>query len=230
MKVTAKIVKELVQGFVPSSTVSNVLDNLDGTFTINVCRVYHARVNSLIKVNNVQYNVISFTENTITYKSTVAPSIGDKYEPPVIKFFNGTPFAVGAELSNITNFREKLPLFYLYEILSDDFIGDVNSSIDRESDMRWFILDEAQFDNWDTEKHYSNTIEPMVRYWEAFLEYLRKHKSIGLIPNHKLVYHAKFGISINQNGHVKQLFPDELSGIEININLAIKKSQDCILC
>jgi hypothetical protein len=231
MKPTAEIIKELVQAYQPKGTVKSFVNNLDGTFTATICpNVFHSRVNSIVKINNIAYNVISFTENTVKYSSLIAPVVGDVFEPPVMKFFNGTPFMINSELSTIDNFRDKLPMFYLYEVLRDRFVEDVESSIERESSMRWFVMDEAQFDNWDTNKHYSNTIKPMFNYWFGFKEYLKKNKLIGLLPDHELVYHAKFGISINQNGHVKQLIPDEVSGVEVAINLAIKKTDECTEC
>lgn len=230
MKSTVDIIGDLVNGFNPFTTIKSVVNNLDGTFTIGLCSTLNMRKGLTFTLNSVVYTItaINVSLKTVTYESLVTPVVGELvyFQKPF--YFHGTPIAVGAELNTIDNSWDKLPMAYLYEIIRDSFPIEIDSSIDRISSVRMFFVDEANFSEWDTDGHYSNAITPQASYAKSFVDYIVANKDIGLLTEaYSIDYHAKFGISINQNGHIKNLFADEMSGVELNISLPIKKSSLC---
>lgn len=227
MKPTVDIVEELLQDFTPKSKILTSVDNA-GIITITVCNRLNIREGSLFTIDGEEYKALTVNGNTITYEGLIPI---DKYIYPNKPFyFHGTPIATGGELNTIDNSINKLPMVYLYEVIRDNIVTDKLSALERESTIRLFFLDEANFSMWDTDKHYSNAILPQANYAYAFLDYLKNSPTIGVIESAELTYHAKFGISINQNGHIKNLFADELSGVELTLTLPIKKSFFCANC
>jgi hypothetical protein len=230
MKPTVNIIGDLVAGFNPYTTINVVVNNLDGTFTITVCNTLNIREKSPFKIEAVDYVATSVDTSlkTITYPSLIAPIIGDKIYASVPFYFHGTPIATGNEIQRILETANKLPMIYLLEIITDEFDRDPESSIERTSTVSLFFLDEANFADWDTDQHYSEAIIPMMNYAISFIDYLDESSNIGVLGNVSLTYHAKFGLNIRTNsGHIQNLFPENLSGVQVRITLPILKNLKC---
>lgn len=228
---TVDIIEELVDGFNPSTMITSVVDNLDGTFTITVCNTINIREQSPFKIGATDYTAISVDTQyrEITFESLIAPTINDIVYGSVPFYFHGTPMATGSEITHILETSNKLPMIYLLEIITDNKDNDPESSIDRLSTVSLFFLDEANFGDWDTDQHYSEAIVPMMNYAELFVNYLNDTPNVGRIDNYDLTYHAKFGLNIRTSGgHIQNLFPEKLSGVQLRITLPILKSLSCV--
>lgn len=230
---TVDIIEELVEGFNPTTQITGVVDNGGGSYTITVCNTLNIREKSPFKVDGNSYTAKSVNTKTkeITYTTVVAPSVNDVVEGSVPFYFHGTPMATGSEITRILNSVNKLPMIYLLEIITDIKDNTPDSIIDRRSNVLLFFLDEANFGDWDTDQHYSEAIVPMMNYAELFVKYLENNSNIGVIDSYELTYHAKFGLNIKTNGgHVQNLFPDKLSGVQLSITLPIRKGLICENC
>lgn len=230
MTPTPTIIGELISGFNPSTTINAIVDNLDGTFTITVCNTLNIREKLTFKIGATDYEAKSVDTElcTITYESASAPLSSNLVYGSPMFYFHGTPMATGNELSKINESSEKTPMAYLLEIVTDIKDNDPESLIDRNSDVSLFFLDEANFGDWDTDQHYSNAIVPMMNYAELFVKYLDSTSGIGKIDSYQLTYHAKFGLNIRTNsGHIQNLFPEKLSGVQLRVTLPILRSLTC---
>lgn len=231
MIATVDLIGELVEGFNPSTFVTDVVDHLDGTFTVTVCNTLNIRNGSPFVLNGDDYIAISVNTRfgEITYASLVAPLVNDTVFGTVPFYFHGTPMATGNEMSRILSGSDKLPMIYLLEIITDVKDKDPESSIDRLTDVRLFFLDEANFGDWDTDQHYSEAIIPMMNYADLFVDYLIESSNVGVINDYELTYHAKFGLNYKTNsGHIQNLFPEKLSGVQLRIKMPILKSLSCV--
>lgn len=230
MKPTVDIIEDFVNGFIPRSDINSITDNEDGTFTLEVDELLNVRKGSTIEIDNTNYTVtaISADDKTITVSSEDEIT-GTEYFAVIPFYFHGTPIATGKVLSTIKDTALKTPMVYCMEVMRDRIYHDPNTLLDRESNVRLFFLDEANYRDWDTDEHYSESIVPMANYARAFMAYLRKHKGIdeSKFETSEFVYHAKFGIRLSSNGHDANLFPDKLSGVEVEVLLPIKKSFIC---
>jgi hypothetical protein len=227
---TVDIIEDLVAGFNPESEITTVVDNLDGTFTIAVCNTLNIREGSPFKVNGLDYvaTMVDTKTKEIVYESGVAPVVNQLIQGSTPFYFHGTPMATGSEITRILESENKLPMVYLLEIITDEFNNEVDSIIDRNSTVNIFFLDEANFSDWDTDQHYSEAVVPMANYAKLFVDYLTDNKNIGVINNYSMAYHAKFGLNIRTNsGHIQNLFPDKLSGVQLTITLPIRKDLVC---
>jgi hypothetical protein len=228
---TVDIIETLVEGFNPTSDITNVVDNLDGTFTITVCNTLNIREKSPFKVNDLDYvaTIVDTKTKEIVYESVVAPLVNQLIKGTTPFYFHGTPMATGNEITRILDSGNKLPMIYLLEIITDEFNNTPDSDIDRNSTVNLFFLDEANFGDWDTDQHYSEAILPMMNYAKLFVDYLEDSRNIGQFDTYSLTYRAKFGLNIRTNsGHIQNLFPDKLSGVQLAITLPIRKNLACV--
>lgn len=227
---TVDIIEDLVSGFNPETQIMDVLDNLNGTFTITVCNTLNIRDSSPFKINGTQYKAktVDTKLKLITYETVTAPLVNDIVTGSIPFYFHGTPMATGNEITRILESPNKLPMIYLLEIITDEFDNKPDSIIDRNSSINLFFLDEANFGDWDTDQHYSEAIVPMMNYAKLFIDYLEDNKNIGIFDSYALTYHAKFGLNIRTNsGHIQNLFPEKLSGVQLAITLPIRKDLVC---
>lgn len=228
---TVDLIEELVNGFNPSSMITNVVDNGGGNITITVCNTLNIREQSIFKIGEDEFTAIAVDTQyrEISYISESLPTTNDLIYGSVPFYFHGTPMATGSEITHILETSNKLPMIYLLEIITDNKDNDPESSIDRLSTVSLFFLDEANFGDWDTDQHYSEAIVPMMNYAELFVSYLNDTPNVGRIDNYDLTYHAKFGLNIRTTGgHIQNLFPEKLSGVQLRITLPILKSLSCV--
>lgn len=227
---TVKIFKKLLDDFSLEGNISSVVNNLDGTYTFSTCDTYHVMQGSYIEINGDDYLVKSVDTdiNTITIYSNIAIT-SDTFLTQKPYFFHGTPIDTTNVLSTILDSSQKYPMIYLLEIIKDKFIADKSSIIDRESNLNIFFLAEANFQDWDVDQHYSDAIIPMMNLCSNFIDYLKKHPDIGTISDFEVIYHAKFGMQLKEaSGHVKNLFNDNTSGVQLRVTLPIKKTLICL--
>lgn len=227
---TVDIVRTLWETFDPVGEIKRVDDNGDGTFDIYVCKLFNSRPKRTITINGEDYNItaVNVDAKVITVTSADDLTSATEYRPPHVYFFHGTPLATGQELVNIKTASQKIPMLYLFEIIKDKRFPSPQDALDRETGVRLFFLDQAEFNSWDTDRHYDLAIMPMARWATEFLdEFIYFHKSLDHIEPYEFIYHPKFDPQISQNGVLKSLWADQMSGVEANILLPVRKSFVC---
>ena len=212
-------------------STSNVwIDNLDGTYTLPLCRTYWFKVGDTI-IDPVTTDILPIvdvqTNQSITVTASVLPS-GNSVKLPEVKYFHGTVINTNNELSNIPHSNDKTPMVYLLEQFEErHFEGD--SVLDREVTLRLFFLEEANSADWSTDEHYTNAIwyaNEMINYF--LNELLFKAKGIGRINDYFITNRVNFGVYQTDRGAIQQVFNDQLTGKELRITIPISKNfVDC---
>ncbi len=172
------------------------------------------------------YTVISTDPktNTVVVGGDVLNLIGTfvKITPPF--FFNGTPLLVESEIIPLPS-NQKYPMLYFYEMVGGVKYAKGNNTGLRESwNVTLFFLDEAYKEGWDTTQHYDNVIVPLTKLVDRFVEYIQYPNCCISQEKEdiKVTNHINFGIFIKDKGHLKQIFTDKTSGIELNFRLNIR--------
>jgi len=142
-------------------------------------------------------------------------------------YFHGTVRATNAELTEITLGPEKFPMIYCHEVFRQVWHTDPANPNERTSNLRLFFLASADFDNWITENHYEKVIIPMSNMLHAFFDYVDHKNGFGRPDDFTTVNWPNFGKFVQDNGNIKKLFNDELSGKELEIGLVIKDELTC---
>lgn len=226
MRPTVDILEDFFNSLTYSSTVSNIIDNSDGTFTFNTCKTFHARVKSIVTIGGNDYTVTAFNNNVnITVTAAPAP-VGVTYTIAHPFYFHDTPTSHNITLAN-TDKSAKYPMIWVREVIKDTFDNDISSTIERNSNLRLYFLDNSNLEDWNTDEHYAEITNPMLNLFEEFKIHVNNYKFFGRPDDFEVTYHNRFGQYEDKKGHVKQFFNDNLSGIEIIFALPIKNTLLC---
>lgn len=232
VKETVDIVNDLINELEIKVNFDQVFDNLDGTYTISTKNTGYLFPTYEFQLSGVNYKVLNQAgkefefNNKFTVKGNAAP-IGSYLIMDNIKYYHGTVIATKEELKQKELSKDKFPMAFLLEVLDDEFNNEDDSSIDRESQIRLFFLSETDESNWNTNEHYEYSIKPMRNLVYNFIYHLNRSNKIGKFNSYNAINHAKFGVYVSGQGHTKRIFNDKLSGVELRINLPIKKSRNC---
>jgi hypothetical protein len=229
MREIVDIIETIVNGLSATTTVKTVADNGNGTYTLGVCCTYHIQPYCYVTINAVQYLVTDITNNeSITIEAGAAPLVGDIVEIAAPNYFHGTRPATNEELAEIEDVSDKMPMVYLFEVISESFSNDEEERIERESTLRLFFLGGANFDNWYTDDHYKYAIVPMRNLVFQFINAVNADQcTFADFDNYTLINHAKFGVFTDNNGHTNRFFNEDLSGVEMRVTLPVFKDFAC---
>jgi hypothetical protein len=219
------IIRDIVEGLSFTQSIDNLIDNGDGTYTIEVCKTYHVQaLCSVITIGGTDYPVTAVVDNTsITISSTSAP-VGDSYTIAAPFYFAGTRIAVNNKLSLIESYEDKMPLVFLWEVLQEGIIKDPESRLDQETTVRLFFLAPRDKEINDTDTLYTDSVDPMGNLLEAFVDSLEGNVLIldDNIDRYDRLALPKFGVTSDE-GAKDSFFNEYLSGLELRITLPILK-------
>jgi len=234
-KETVDVVGELVANIDTTVKINEIIDNLDGTFTIFTCNTKYLKPLIKFTVNGEEYEVIDdagreFVPNRqfSVYGNTIITESVIQLEP--MKYFHGTVIATSAELDKKQFDTDKFPMVYLLEVINDNFNNLPQDKIDRVSDFRLFFLTNTDEENWLTADHYRLAIKPMRNMLYQFINELNNNENIEEFSNFTAINHAKFGVYSTDKGHTRRILNDKTSGVEVRLNLPIVSGQLCLVC
>lgn len=220
MKLTVDILEDFINTLNLTGVVNSFSD--DGTnTTLEVDKTFHARTGMQLNVDGTDYPIVSVVNNQSIVVAGIVPT-PTNYTVPNPFYFHGTPIMTNA--NHISGAREanKVPMIYLYEILRERDMR-IDSKIRRESDLRLFFLDSANFEEWNTDDHYSNRLLGLNNLVNEFEEAARNYSCCFYLYNTDFtrINHVNWGIFFDNAGHKKQIFDDELTGVELSFTLPL---------
>lgn len=232
---TVDVVGSLVAGIDTTVKIKSLVDNLNGTYTIETCNTKYLKPCLRFEVDGVTYEVIDSigSEFIPNEKFTIkggATIVSKEIVLPAMKYFHGTVIATSAELDKKQFDTDKFPMVYLLEVINDNFNNLPQDKIDRVSDFRMFFLTNTDEQNWLTADHYRLAIKPMRNMLYQFIEELNINENIEEFSNFTAINHAKFGVYSTDKGHTRRILNDKTSGVEVRLNLPIVSSSLCLDC
>lgn len=221
MKLTVDILDDFINLLDLSGLVlSSVFDGTDTT--LSMAKTYHARKNMMLNVDGNDYLILEVVNNmSIKVSGEVVDPIN--YTVPNPFYFHGTPLMTNAHHISGAKEDDKLPMVYLYEILREKD-KPVDSRTVRESDLRLFFLDSADFENWNTDAHYSYRLLGLNNLVDAFIDAARAYKCCFYLDETEFtrINHVKWGTWKDNSGHEQRIFDDDLTGVELNFTLPLR--------
>jgi hypothetical protein len=140
-------------------------------------------------------------------------------------WITGTKLAANMEWTKANNnVLSKTPLIWLVELIRYSKFGR-ESTVDFESDLRLFFLDETNVAQYYTSDHRDNVVYPMEQLVNEFIEVIKANRSYETIESYEVITFSRFGVE-QQNGMFKNILDANLSGVELRINLK-KYKQNC---
>jgi len=189
--------------------------------TVTVRDTLYARERLIVLVNDIETMIVSvdYTDNKIEFQGEIVVT---KIVLQTPFYIHGTPYAVNKQLDREVQY----PFVYLLEILRETIPSELDSKFETIPTLRLFFLDEANFQDWDTDELYSNVVVPQRRYCDFFLKEIRKaFNKFGLPTNIEITSFAKFGEYVSEKGILNSYFNKTLSGVELRLDLPISKQK-----
>ena len=213
-----QILSDVISTTAHTVNISSIVDNLDGTYTLLVDNTYYLHDASKITINSNDYRVKSFIlNNTLVITGTVLPVVSDFVLPSPL-FIHGTPQKISGE-RHVQNTKE-YPFIWLLEFLEANYDDSYDSSITTTLDLNLFFLTDINFDNWDIDVHYTQSIDPMANEIDFIIKVIQKRRDLfGEITSHKVTNHVNFGEYITNKGNKTQILTDQVSGCSLKLSL-----------
>lgn len=222
MRLTVDILEDFINSLSLSGDVISFSD--DGQNTIlTVEKTYHARRGMNINIDGTDYEIISVVNNeSIEVSGIIANPI--QYTVPNPFYFHGTPILTNVNHITGAMDKDKVPMIYLYEILREKDLN-IDSRIVRESDLRLFFLDNANFSEWTTDDHYSKRLLGLNNLVDEFISSARNYQCCFYLYETEFtrINHVNWGVFKTNSGHEKRIFDDDLTGVELSFTLPLRK-------
>lgn len=151
---------------------------------------------------------------------SVVENLSDELDVDLHYFF-GSPISISAQMAKTMNAANKYPAVILFnEFLESK--SETLSHFDREANITiYFMMPSGK--NWSEEKHIDDAISPMYLIADLFRESIENDKRFGDVDDFKKTNRSNWGLILQQFNTKKSVFPDTLSGVEINFTLKIKR-------
>ena len=194
-------------------------------FKLTCSDTSYLRTGSVFVHNEITYTVTSFkvNEELIIKGSTIITEDLITLRNPF--FITDTPQGANNELSIESANLELHPFVWLLENFPTNYQDPSNQYVG-QSRVRLFFLDVSENNYWLNEDHRKECVEPMRNLINQFLVDLQ-YKVSGEInlsaSNLSLTDRVRFGVYTGDKGNTKSIFNDQLSGVEVDINIPVKK-------
>jgi hypothetical protein len=229
---THKLIELIVNAIDRTITIDSITQvGSTSVYTITTSNTKWLNVNRAYTIGADDYLVTDITPNT-SFQVTLtqgqgAPNAGT-ITLPALDYRHGTLIAVNNERTqqqDIATYPTIVPFIYFNEPSNDTTYSSELDARDRDSDCEIYFMQEADHENWTNEKHYYYAVTGMENLIRSFITAAKNLSFVGELENYGSESHVKWGV-VNQNGHVRNLFNEKLSGKKLNITLPFLK-MDC---
>lgn len=222
LDLTVNILEKFIAGLELTGTVESLNRTATSTTLILApdSETYHLREKMTVIVDGKSYEVISFEKDKqITVEGLIKQA--SEYQVPNPFYFHGTPIMTNTQINGAK--PKKFPMIYLYEILRERE-KRINSSIARESDLRLFFLDTANFEDWNTDDHYSKRLVGLNCLVDIFIEKARENRCQFELyeTDFTRINHVNWGVFKDNRGHETKIFDEPCTGVELSFTLPLK--------
>jgi hypothetical protein len=207
------------------------VNSVTGFNVLNVCSTKSVTVGKIITDENLnEFKVVSVVFNqSITVEGTTDPLsvfIGTQILINKPMFLEGTAISTNNEYLQINQrTSKKTPFIWLLEGYSYD-AGTLDSSLLFDSDIKLFIMDFAD-PNVLNEKQEENVIKPMENLAYMIKDYIDSDYVFPRLTTFKIKPRKRFGVEITNQGNKKLIINENLSGVEVNLNLKMYDTKEC---
>jgi len=213
-----------------ANVVSQMDSTIDGTFDVDKtlsCNTKWARVGKKVtNENGDEFLITEIDENNYLVGQNVdLIDLDGVINLPQPFFIHGTKKATNREWTILSNdVTAKTPIIWLLGSLNYKQFGR-ESTIDIESSVRIFFLDETDVANYYTADHITQVVYPMEQLAKEFIETINRNRNFKTIEDWEIIEFTRFGVE-QENGMFQNILDANLSGVELRITLT-KYKENC---
>jgi hypothetical protein len=226
MKDVAKVVEELVNAI--DCTIEAKYDALTSAY--KSCHTKWMRVGkSVWNVDGYEYKVTGLDRDVQFFAQPVLGSATPLDKGAITLqnpfWITGTHIATNNEWTKAgSNLLSKTPLAWLLEALRMQKHG-LGSTIDFDSDIRIFFLDETDVVNYYTADHREQVVEPMEELAKGFIDAMASNRKFKTVEDYEMLTFSRFGVE-RSDGMFQNILDANLSGVELRVTLT-KFKENC---
>lgn len=203
---------------------------VDGVYLVDTTDTSYLKEKAYITVNGEPAKVVDVIKN-VSFSFSFIDVVPIALEYADIKpynFYYGTQRMTKAVLDSEKDNTKRFPLVWFYSIYDETVNRNSEELEGQTASMRLFILDQSNFKDWVSLEHHNKVIEPLQVYIEELLNKIDDSSVVmeNGITSVNLRKHANFG-QYQEEGHIAKIFSDDLSGVEMSLNVSIKKQNNC---
>lgn len=195
---------------------------------ITVTCTHWAVVGGKITIEGDTYTITEITDTTITINGTYTNTGRFTYSLAISFYTHGTPIQANIEReSKRRNQDVKVtPMVYLFEPITESFGKSSKPTID--TNVRLAIMNNYTKDQF-TDDIYATSIKAMRSFADDLVKHIKKqaYDVYWQDITHDITSWAKYGRFRDEKGSIKNLFNEELSGVELKIFLPLNKRDLC---
>jgi hypothetical protein len=212
------------------NVVSQMDSTIDGTFDVDKtlsCNTKWARVGKTVTDSNGdEFLITEIKENNyLVTENRDLIGLNGVINLPQPFFIHGTKKATNREWTILSNdVTAKTPIIWLLGSLNYKQFGR-ESTIDIESSVRIFFLDETDVANYYTADHITQVVYPMEQLAKEFIETINRNRNFKTIEDWEIIEFTRFGVE-QENGMFQNILDANLSGVELRITLT-KYKENC---
>ena len=220
------LINEVVSGLDLQLNIYNV-SIVPAGYLCYVDSTQYLNTNRKLVIDGVTYTVVSFEHNvSVTLRGDTIPDVGS-HTLANPYFTHGKLKAVNAELSSLDPVSV-IPLIWMFELQPRTQPSEIDTIIESTGTVKMFFMATANYQDFTTQQHYLECINPMNNLVNAVKQGIIEHKRSGIVFEGLRMNHAKFttggGATASDENDVLPLF---ISGIELELTLPITQDLSC---
>ena len=119
--------------------------------------------------------------------------------------------------------KAKYSAVILWEVIRQDFNLQRTNIVGNEARLILSFLDTNNRVDWTPDQHYDLVIDKMEDFADSFIQILKDAPEIALFNDYTYLKHVNWGTIIRDSVHNKYILDDNLSGLNLEVNLPIKR-------
>ena len=140
---------------------------------------------------------------------------------------HGSPSSVDKEYAQVDQRTlNKTPFIWLLAPYDEDK-GEGDSALDCSFSARLFFMDWAYNQGWQNDQHNTNVIVPMENLRDAFNDVIDASYSFRSTTTVRSKPRSRFGVIVSNKGSDKTIINEDLSGLEVNVDLDLFDTDIC---
>lgn len=222
---TPDILELLIDKIREFGAITSITNTSGTTYLIETPETKSLTVGDYVKISGNDYKITALTTDvSFTVESSIS-IVGLLWQAKAPYFFYGDAIFISNQLSKIQDYQLKYPIIVLFETSPADVDDNDLSNIDRILTLDMCFLNEADYENWDSESYYDYVIDKLQPLVNDFVAQCKLSNLVDVKTRHRETVHTKWNLIKLDTG--QNVFNAKLSGIEVNIDLTIFKSLAC---
>lgn len=170
----------------------------------------------------LEYQVTGIDVNNyveLAPKGHATPFSGNVMNLEPVHLQQGTPMMVNDEFSEgEVDTEDKTPFVWVYQHTDSD-LPPRDSALEAIFDVRLFLLDWADAEEWTNDQHNELAVKPMENLGQLIIDTINEDFAFKQVDRGRMKPRSNFGVYVTNQGNDRSVIDEDLTGIELRFDL-----------